>query len=208
MIKNLVFDLGNVLVEFKPQDYLKRLGFQENDIKQLTQLIFKDKRWTEFDRGTLKIEDYVAALKSENPHYAEDFDTIFSDNWPRKFLTQKTESIAFLKSASRHYNIYVLSNVSEYVLDYIKTLDFWGNIQAGTYSYQIGSCKPESKIYQRFLQDNNLNPRECLFLDDLPQNIIAAQAHNMNGIVFKDNLPDVINYLKKDKKPDFEDPSM
>lgn len=69
MIKNLVFDLGNVLVEFKPKDYMKRLGFFPEDISALFQIIFKDKRCGEFDRGTLKIEEYTATLIVEHPKY-------------------------------------------------------------------------------------------------------------------------------------------
>ena len=77
MVKNLVFDLGNVLVEFKPKDYMQRLGINEEDIEHLYKLIFKDKRWTEFDRGTITIDKYVRELKSEKPEYAEYISNIF-----------------------------------------------------------------------------------------------------------------------------------
>ena len=60
MIKNLVFDLGNVLVEFKPKDYMERLGFPETTINDLYQIIFKDKRWGKFDIGDITIEEYVS----------------------------------------------------------------------------------------------------------------------------------------------------
>ena len=100
MIKNLVFDLGNVIVEFKPKIYMERLGFSEDDIENLFQIIFKDKRWGEFDRGTLKIEDYINALICEHPEYKEHIIKMFSKDWPKQFLIPKTESIEFLKNIS------------------------------------------------------------------------------------------------------------
>ena len=197
MIKNLVFDLGNVLVEFKPKDYIERLGFNKEDVINLHEIIFKDKRWNEFDRGTITIDEYTEALKVENPQYTEHISSIFSENWTSNLLIPKLETIAFLKKASEYYNIYVLSNVSKYVLEHLKSLDFWESVNSGTYSYQIGYCKPEPEIYEAFFKNNNLNPQECLFLDDLKSNIEAAEKAGMKGIVFKDNLPEVIDYLKK-----------
>lgn len=208
MIKNLVFDLGNVLIEFKPKDYMQRLGFPKEETEDLFQIIFKDKRWNEFDRGMISIEEYTEELKKEHPEYVEQISTMFSGNWPQNFLRPKPDSINFLKRASSQYGIYILSNVSECVLDYVKSLEFFEYVDSGTYSYQIGSCKPESKIYDTFIAKNSLNPKECLFLDDLPQNIKAAQDAGMQGIVFNDNLVEVVDFLLEDKFPNAEGPEL
>lgn len=198
MIKNIVFDLGNVLVEFQPKDYMKRLGFHDQEIEDLFIIIFKDKRWSEFDRGTIKIEEYTQALCTEHPEYADKITQMFSGNWTANFLKPKEASIQFLLDASEHYKIFVLSNVSEYVLTYVKGLGFWDKVSGGTYSYDVRCLKPDPEIYQRFLSDNNVIPSECLFLDDLPANIEAAKAAGMNGIVFCDNLNEVQDVLHAD----------
>lgn len=198
MTKNLVFDLGNVLVEFKPKDYMKRLGFSDETIEALFQIIFKDKRWGEFDRGTLKIEEYTAALTVEHPEYKHQIEQMFSGDWTANFLKPKPESIKFLKSAASSYRIYILSNVSEYVLNYVKTLGFWSYVTGGTYSYMVHLLKPEAEIYEAFFKDNNVIPEECLFLDDLPQNIAASEKAGMKGIVFCDNFEDVFKALHAD----------
>ena len=166
MIKNLVFDLGNVLVEFKPADYLKRIGLEEKDIDSLVKIIFKDKRWNEFDRGSFTIEEYATQLKKEWPQYKNHIETIFDGNWPPKLFRPKEAAIAFLKEYSKQYDIYVLSNVSQYVLEYIETLDFFENVKSGTYSYKIKFTKPEPEIYTAFFKENDVKPEECLFLDD------------------------------------------
>lgn len=208
MIKNLVFDLGNVLVEFKPKDYMERLGFPEDTINDLYQIIFKDARWGKFDIGDITIKEYVTALKSEHPDLADRIDLMFSGNWPANFLRPKPQSIDFLNRAHGKYGIYVLSNVSSYVLDYVKSIGFWDKVSGGTYSYAVKSLKPDSEIYQRFFNDNGVKPEECLFLDDLPQNIEAAKKTGMHGIVFNDNYLDVTNYLIRDAKESLDAPSL
>ena len=196
MIKNIVFDIGNVLVEFKPKDYMKRLNFQETEIEDLFQIIFKDKRWEDIDLGILNIEEYTQALCSEHPEYKNKITQMFSENWRKEFLKPKKSSIEFLLESSKHYNIYLLSNISEYVLTYIKELGFWDKISGGTYSYNVRYLKPEPEIYHRFFCDNNIIPSECLFLDDLQKNIEAAQAAGMNGIIFCDNIDEVKTVLR------------
>ena len=194
MIKNLVFDLGNVLVEFKPEEYLRRLGIC--DIEVLTKMIFKDKRWNEFDRGTITIQKYVSDLKLENPDYSESIDRIFCDGWTNKLLRPKEATGNFLQELSKQYDVFILSNVSEYALNYIRTLDFFRFVTGGTYSYMLKACKPEERIYTSFLQDHSLKAEECLFMDDLPQNIEAAKKLGMHGIVFKDNIEEIRDFLK------------
>lgn len=196
MIKNLIFDLGNVLVEFKPEKYLNSLNIP--DSKKLSQIIFEDNRWTECDRGTIQIKDYIADLKKENPKYSVYLDLIFGENWVSNFFKVKEESVAFLKQVAKKYNIFILSNISEYVLNYIKTLDFFTYVTSGTYSYLVKSCKPDEKIYHSLLQENKLLPQECLFLDDIPANIEIAKKLGMNGIVFHDNIQEIISFFNQD----------
>ncbi len=195
MIKNLVFDLGNVLVTFKPKEYLKRLGFSETETDRLVKLIFKDKRWNEFDRGTITIEEYISELKAENPDDAENFDKIFCENWVENMFQPKEDEIFFLKTLSNRYNIYILSNVSEYVFSYIEKMDFFEYVSGGTYSYKLGICKPEPCIYKEFLKEHYLEPEECLFLDDLPKNIQVAKKFGIHGIVYHDNIQEIIRIL-------------
>lgn len=195
MIKNLIFDLGNVLVTFKPKDYLRRLGFSRKDISILTKLIFEDKRWNEFDRGTIEIEDYISALKKENPEYEEKFDMVFCENWVENMFRPKEDTIYFLKLYSKKYKIFILSNISKIVLEGIKKMDFFEYVTDGTYSYELGICKPEIGIYESLLKENNLNPDECMFLDDLPKNVEAAQKVGMKGLIFRDNFYEIERIL-------------
>ena len=78
----------------------------------------------------------------------------------------------------------------------MKNLGFWDKVTSGTYSYKVHQMKPDLEIYETFLKENDVKPQECLFLDDIPENIVAAKKAGMNGIVFCDNLNEVRNALK------------
>lgn len=173
--KNLVFDLGNVLVEFKPKDYMKRIGFSEIEIEELYKIIFDDKRWNELDRGTITLDEYIGDLKQENPSKKESINKIFDDNWPTNLFKIKTNTVNALEKLSKDYNIYILSNTFEEAINFIKTLDFWKYISGGTYSYILKLNKPEKEIYEEFLKINNLKPEECFFFDDREENIDGAK---------------------------------
>lgn len=200
MLKNIVFDLGNVLVKFNPIEYMLKIGIEQKDVEILNNLIFKNQMWNEFDRGTITIENYCKKLKKDNPQYGTQIDKIFAPNWEKNLFLLNTEVAKFLEETSKKYKKYILSNVSEQVLKYIKTLDFWNYVTGGTYSYTIKACKPEKEIYEAFFKENNLIPEECLFLDDKEENIKTANQFGMKGIVFDGNIEKVkkkINNFRK-----------
>ena len=200
MLKNIVFDLGNVLVKFNPIEYMLKIGIEQKDVEILNDLIFKNQMWNEFDRGTITIENYCKKLKKDNAQYGTQIDKIFAPNWEKNLFLLNTEVAKFLEETSKKYKIYILSNVSEQVLKYIKTLDFWKYVTGGTYSYTIKACKPEKEIYEVFLKQNNLIPEKCFFLDDKAENIKAAEQFGMKGIVFDGNVEKVkkkINNFRK-----------
>ena len=195
MIKNIVFDLGNVLVEFKPIDYLLRIGFKPKEAEILSKIVFLNPMWNEFDRGTITIEQYSEKLKKENPQYIKEIEKIFDSDWLVNMFIEDKEMSKFLEEMSHKYNIYVLSNISEYVLNYVKNFGFWNYVTGGTFSYQVKACKPEKEIYEAFLNQNNVIPQECLFIDDKAENIEMAKEIGINGIVFKNNLQEINKIL-------------
>ena len=65
MIKNIVFDVGNVLVDFKPKEYIAKFQFQKEIEEQIYEIIFKNLNWIECDRGTYTITEYKKRLKKQ-----------------------------------------------------------------------------------------------------------------------------------------------
>ncbi len=69
MVKNIIFDLGGVLIDFNPENYLRYLGFDEDDIKLFSKIVFKGKEWSMCDSGNYKIFQVEEKILKDDPKY-------------------------------------------------------------------------------------------------------------------------------------------
>lgn len=184
MIKNIVFDIGNVLLNFNPREYMKTLHFNDKIIPVMDHMIFKSKFWNEIDRGTITIKELAKILIKENPNYEEQIRKVLNKNWV-EIHTRKEDSIDFLKSLKKQgFNIYLLSNCSKEAHDFIIQYDFAQFIDGGVYSYELNICKPEKGIYEKLIEKFDIHPNESIFIDDNPINVEVSCELGFNGIVF------------------------
>ena len=186
MIKNVIFDIGNVLVRFDPYKYVTEYGYDKETTEKVFKLVFLDKRWPELDRGTLLGEDYMKSLIETNPKYKKEITETFS-NW-YNMLEIKTESVEFLKELKeKGYKIYILSNFAGKEYERLeKENEFFKLADGKVISYSVKKIKPEREIYELLLDKYDLKAEECVFLDDLESNINGAKNVGIHGIVFKD----------------------
>ena len=186
MIRNMVFDIGNVLMDFRWKEYMRSL-FGENEalIQTINQGIWHNGCWAAMDKGEM---DGAATLRSA---------VAFAPQYEKEIkLTLDRVALAFhkfgyavpwLKELKRMgLNVYYLSNYSAFsiaanpdVLDFIPCMD------GGVFSFEVKAVKPEPEIYRCLCDKYGLNPEECLFTDDVPANVKGAQACGFQGIVFE-----------------------
>lgn len=192
-MKTIVFDLGNVVIDFHPTEYLTKLGFNDEEVSDLIEIIFNNQRWNKLDRGEIQFEDYIILLKSEFPFYAESINRIFADDWVGKLSPVKGETVKLINELYNYgYKLYILSNISKPFLDDLQRFDFLKCFSGGTFSYQVNRCKPEPEIYNIFLTDNGLNAKDCFFIDDRKENIESAKLQGIDGLVFTDEKIEII----------------
>ena len=186
MIKNIVFDLGRVMVEFDPASYIRTFGFSEETNEALFEIVFGHD-WYLHDRGDyLRIEDLCEALVQRYPAYAAEIRTVLRGDWV-KIHYLKTDTESYLRELkARGYKIYILSNLSAESHAFISQYGFFSCVDGGVYSYQENACKPEDKIYRALLDRYALTPEETVFLDDNPDNVAAALRFGIRAILFTD----------------------
>ena len=184
MIKNVVFDLGRVLVDFDPEGYLHSFGYDEDTVQRLLKVVFGP-RWRFYDRGDYAaVTDLSEELAREFPADADLIRQVLRPDWV-KIHTLKEDSTVYLHELkARGYRVYMLSNLAKESYDYIHRYDFFNELDGGVFSYQERVCKPEEKIYRTLLERYALQPEETLFFDDSAENIEAAQRIGIHGIVF------------------------
>ncbi len=184
MIKNVIFDLGNVLVYFNPEGFLKKLGFGKEKVDEINKYLFYDPIWKELDRGTLTYSEAVDIVSQKKPEYREDFKRILEDYIYESFKPLDY-AINFMYACKESgYNIYILSNFNKEGFEYTFSKNkFFEAADGMIISYQVNSIKPERKIYECLIDKYKLNPDECVFFDDVAENIEMADKIGIHGII-------------------------
>ena len=183
-IKNIVFDVGKVLVYFEPDWIMNKLGFTEETKAVLRKAMFEDPLWNEVDRGVLSTEELVAAFAKNAPEYEKEIrDTYLRVGDSIELLPHAVEWTASLKE--RGYHLYIISNYGEYTLEQTKEkMDFLKYMDGAIFSYQYQIIKPDARIYEQLLKNYDLKAQECVFIDDKAENVEAAKTLGYQGIVF------------------------
>lgn len=195
MIKNIIFDLGNVLLRYHPTAYLESLNYQGEIKNKLKKEIFDSKEWIMLDRGIISQKKAVAKWQQRSPEFAEEIKKVMAE-W-EKMLTPKKDTLKILRSlAEENFELYILSNFHQKAYQYIKNnYDFLNYFSAQVISAQIKMVKPEAEIYQYLLNKFNLKPEASLFIDDTKENIKGALKEGIRVIHFKNSAA-----LKKELK--------
>ena len=204
MIKNVIFDIGNVLLNYDPYSDLLRLGYDRKQAERLMKAIFEDPVWLEIDRGTYTRAEALDLFAAANPDLAEDARWVFDDAWYGRVLTPKDgtakdgaasefrrpmdDSVSFFKRLKAEgYQLYLLSNFSKEGFEKIwQWYDFLHEAEGMIISSHVGLVKPEPAIYQSLLDRYGLNAEECVFFDDTRRNAEAAEKMGIHGIWFHD----------------------
>lgn len=186
MIRNIIFDVGKVLVSYEPEEYMKRLGFSEEKRKRINEAMFENPLWDESDQGLRTTEELLKAFIANAPDLADEIRMVYQAVGDTiELLPYALEWIQDLKA--KGYKIYILSNYSENTFNQTQEkLKFLPVVDGAVFSYEIKLLKPDAAIYDYLCEKYQLIPEESVFLDDRPVNIEGARKKRIHGIVFCD----------------------
>lgn len=188
MIKNIVFDIGRVLLDYQPMNYLESLGIEQKDSIHLNEVVFKNDLWLQLDRGTITKEEAIQKYCTISPLHTEKIHQIMN-TWPDMLTLIEGTSELLRELLAKGYNVYLLSNFQEdgFIQVYNK-FTFLQEVKGKVISYEAKLLKPEKEIYIHLLEKYNLIPEETAFIDDLKENVEAAIALGIQGIVFENAI--------------------
>lgn len=189
MIRNIVFDMGQVLIYFYPDMFLRRLGVPEEDWPLLEREMFRSVEWAQTDRGTLDEAGAVEAFCARLPERLHACVRAMVWDWWKEPLIPvegMEELIGELKGLG--YGIYLLSNASSRLHEYFPRIPGSQYFDGKLVSADWKMLKPEREIFQTLFREFGLKPEECLFIDDLPHNVEGAVFSGMGGIIFRDDV--------------------
>lgn len=199
MIKNIVFDIGMVLVDFRFRDYMRDLGMLAEDVERVAGHMIYNPLWEEFDRGAKDFDWVLNAMKQEHPDEADFYDLFWRDPSDVCRPFPKTRSwIEDLKK--RGYRIYLLSNYPDplFRCHWETCFNFTDLVDGKVISYEVKHVKPEREIYDILLSRYNLKAQESLFVDDRRANVEKAIELGFHSFVVENQeqaIKDMDNYL-------------
>lgn len=176
MIKNLIFDFGDVFLNLdKPATAQKMVahGFQglTPDLEQL---------FHHYEKGMCSTADFLKTLAPIFPSATEEY---LMEAWNAILLDFPEERLLFLENLAqqKEYRLFLLSNTNDLHIQFVK--EYMGQERYERFkncfeqfylSYEIGFRKPDAAIYQYVLEQNNLKPEESFFVDDTLENVTTA----------------------------------
>lgn len=196
MIKNIIFDYGNVLVDWNPAYlFLPVFYGDEEKCRYFTAHICNREWFTRMDRGE-DMDTCVAELQALHPEYADAI-ALFRDRWfdmCHGDIPGMLEIIQDLKQ--KGYGIYGLTNwPAATFAEARRRFRTIGSIENYVVSSSVHLAKPEPAIYQLLLSKYNLNACECIFVDDRKDNVDAAISLGMSGIVYPGSAKQLVPIL-------------
>ncbi|MBR3350246.1 MAG: HAD family phosphatase [Solobacterium sp.] len=189
MIRNIIFDMGNVLKYFSPPKLIGRYDHCEADNALLLREVFHEKEWVALDAGAISEEDAVASIQKRLPkHLHETARKLIFDWWKEDFDNVEGMEELIQDLHNNGYHIYLLSNASIRQAEYFDRLPGFQCFEGRITSAEEHLLKPQREIYELLLGRYDLKAEECVFIDDSPSNAFAAQQCGIKAIVFHDDM--------------------
>lgn len=169
MIKNIIFDLGNVIVQNPNIDTVKKFLKEEKDAITFNNYIFKSEFWKMMDLGKITNLEIANIIKEQKLVDVTKYNEVknFMLNWFTECnINEKTMEIG-KKLKQKGYKVYILSNMSKATFEYFsKKYEFFNIVDGVIVSAYIGIKKPDLQIFELLLEKYSLNAEECLLIDD------------------------------------------
>ena len=198
MIKNIVLDMGNVLLDYNPDISLNRYCTSEEEKAVIRRELFDGPEWALGDRGDIKDADRFELVKVRVPAAYHAALRNCAENWDicMNPLADAREFCELVKK--RGYGIYVLSNASDAFYRYFPKflpLDFFDGVFVSS-DYRM--LKPDAEIYEAFLARYGLSAEECLFIDDRAENVEGAEKVGIQTFRFCGDYGEVVRRFENE----------
>ncbi len=186
MIRNIIFDMGGVLISWHPELFIDRLGVAEADRPLLLREVFGSVEWIQMDRGVLSFEDASSSMCRRLPErlHGTVRELVF-DWWKRPLVPMEGMADLVREVRSLGYGVYLLSNASVDLPRYFGRIPGSECFDGRIVSAEWKLLKPQPEIYRLLLRQFGLKAEECFFVADLSINVEAAVYTGMSGAIFR-----------------------
>ncbi len=195
MIKNVIFDYGQVLVHFKPEYMTRAFIRNEEDARLVSGIVFDREYWDKLDAGTISDEEVIEKVKARLPERLQQAATDVYYGWIHNIpaINGMEDIVVALKE--KGINLCLLSNISKYFAAHYEEAPVLKHIDKLVFSSTCGMAKPNKEIFLYALRKYQFKAEETLFIDDRYDNIRGAMSVGINGYLFNGEARKLKEYL-------------
>lgn len=185
MIRNIVFDMGNVLLRFSMMDYCAAHVEAEEDRALVYRELFASLEWVMLDRGSISFEDATARICARLPQRLHGLIRPMIDGWHGHMTPMPGMRELVAELLEKGYRVYLLSNTAKSYHHFRENIPCVDRFSGEFISADHGQLKPDHRIYEAFLREYGLQAAECFFVDDMNTNVEGAIHVGFSGMVFR-----------------------
>ena len=196
MIRNIVFDYGNVMIRFEPSYMVGKYVSDADDAELLERVIFDRLYWDRLDDGSISDAEVVEAVKGRIPERLWSVAEEIYFNW-----VYNLPEIDGMSDLVRHVKdelgvrVFLLSNISTYFADHASEREELEPFERCIFSAVVGHTKPHADMFEYLCRECKIKPEETLFVDDSAKNIAGAEAFGIKGYLFDGDSARLRKYI-------------
>lgn len=183
MIRSIIFDLGNVIINYNQEQIINNFTKKEEEIKYIYDEIFHAPEWELMDLGNITNDEAIEVINKRNEFKYQKLTDNFLHEWYKEQEINR-DIVEIAKKLKRNgYKLFVLSNMANLTYEYFKKDEFFSLCTGIIISAHEHLIKPDEKVFRLLLDRYKLNAEECLFIDDDPseQNYKTANKIGIQG---------------------------
>jgi putative hydrolase of the HAD superfamily len=183
MIRTVIFDLGNVLISFIPSEYLKKKNYPSTIRNTILTDIFQSEEWKKLDNGDIAVNEAIDSIALRSALKREEIALVF--NFRADIMFPLDDNVRLLPELKKKgFGVYYLSNFPLDIFEEIKNdYYFFRHFDGGIISSEVKLSKPDARIFRYFIDKYSLNAGECLYIDDIEENVRVAESMGMQGML-------------------------
>ncbi|MBI4397586.1 MAG: HAD family phosphatase [Candidatus Omnitrophica bacterium] len=183
-IRAILFDLGNVLVDYEPNIFLSRLHeYSKISTSELMRYFLNSPLDVAYTEGKISSEEFFETAAGELGLQCGP--GLFRDFWCDIFSAKK-EMEELVGEVKKNYPVWALSNTNEWHFEFLRPkFGFLSLIDKYFLSFRLKCQKPDPKIYEQVIRSTGFEPNEIFFVDDLETNVKSARAMGLRATVFR-----------------------
>ena len=195
MIKNVVFDLGQVLFRFEPKHLVEKYVATEEDKELLANVLFSRELWDRLDAGTIEDSAVVDIAKSRLPERLHGACAMAYQNWIYNMpqIPGMREVVSRVKKMGK--KVLLLSNISKYFASHASEFDILSEFEFCFFSAEHGLTKPSREIYERLCEITQIVPEETIFIDDSQKNLDGASMIGIKTYLFDGDAKRLFDFV-------------